>query len=262
MKQVILIFFTGFCILQNMHSQTTDIYTDSNGNRYAAIKSKGLPESRIEDRTKNPDFYTSIQLYEYTENGQNTKPVTDDAGNEIKEKRTLRHNEHPNSGKIGQKVSMHFIVSPNIVDSNGSASLSGETMNWATANGYLATANSNIYSTDSYAVPKGCAMYKGKNGKDEKGTWRVPTLREASLIMIFYKELEATSAQTDFQPFVLPSSGTSGTDYWMATEYQGNYSNACYMRFYPDAIAVQYRSSRSEKTDKYYLRCIRDIPSE
>ncbi|WP_243462248.1 hypothetical protein [Bacteroides stercorirosoris] len=40
-------------------------------------------------------------------------------------------------------------------------------MNWATANGYLATANSNSYSTEkNIAVPKGCAMYRGKDGQD------------------------------------------------------------------------------------------------
>jgi len=131
-------------------------------------------------------------------------------------------------------------------------------MKWATANGYLATANTNSYTTASFAVPKGCAMYRGKDGKDEPGTWRIPTLREGSLIMIFYKELERTKDKgTDFQPFDLSLDDKKGTAYWLGTENNSS-TNAWSIKFYP--TAVKYTSSLISKGSTLYLRCIRDIP--
>ena len=57
----------------------------------------------------------------------------------------------------------------------------------------------------------------GKDGQDAPGTWRIPTLREGSLIMIYYKELEATATQgTDCKAFAL--SDIKPTTYWLATE--------------------------------------------
>ena len=169
------------------------------------------------------------------------------------------------AGKINKTVSAFFIVSPDIVYSDGNDSEgkdSGtQTMNWATANGYLATANSNSYSTEkNIAVPKGCAMYRGKDGQDAPGTWRIPTLREGSLIMIYYKELEATATQdTDCKAFALSDIATT---YWLATENTTS-SQAWSMTIYPDATRVKYKSVRDlSKASYYYLRCIRDIPPE
>lgn len=259
MQQLIIIISAFLFIHLEGYSQTMGIYTDEKGNKYAAIYSTGLPENRVEDRSENSTFYTKIQLYEWTSNGQNTNPVKDSDGNIVFVKRVSRHNNIINSGNNDMKVSKAFIISPNAIDSDG-ASTATATMDWATANGYLATTNQNKCDVASFAVPKGCAMYRGKDGKDEPGTWRVPTFREGSLIMIFYRELEGTREQTDFKEFAL---STNGTTYWLATEYNGSYSYAWYMRLYPDATKVKYTSSTASKgSSKYFLRCIRDIPSK
>lgn len=100
--------------------------------------------------------------------------------------RTTRHTERQTEGGCDWKVSGYFIVSPDIVNSEGEAG--AQTMDWATANGYLTAANTNIYSTPSFAVAKGCAAYRGKEGLDEPGTWRVPTRGECALILLFYKK--------------------------------------------------------------------------
>ena len=105
-------------------------------------------------------------------------------------------------------------------------------MDWATANGYLTAANTNIYSTPSFAVAKGCAAYRGKEGLDEPGTWRVPTRGECALILLFYKKMEETKATTGFQPFALSTIGA--TYYWSATEKGGDSKDVWSMRFYPD----------------------------
>lgn len=259
MKRITVIIFASLFILLKGYSQTIEVYEDSRGNKYAAINSKGLPIQRIRD--KNADFYNNIQLYEYTPTGQNTNPIIDTNGNPVYADRIIRHTD---ATEINKTVSAFFIVSPDIVYSDGNDSEgkdSGtQTMNWATANGYLATANSNSYSTEkNIAVPKGCAMYRGKDGQDAPGTWRIPTLREGSLIMIYYKELEATTTQgTDCKAFALP--GKESTTYWLATENTTS-SQAWSMIIYPDATRVKYKSARDlSKASSYYLRCIRDIP--
>ena len=101
-------------------------------------------------------------------------------------------------------------------------------------------------------------MYRGKDGKDEPGTWRIPTLREGSLIMIFYKELERTKDKgTDFQPFDLSLDDKKGTAYWLSTENNSS-GSAWSIKFYP--TAVKYTSGPISKANTLYLRCIRDIP--
>jgi hypothetical protein len=263
MKRITVIIFASLFILLKGYSQTIEVYEDLRGNKYAAINAKGLPKQRIRD--KSSVFYNNIQLYEYTSNGQNTNPITDSDGNPVYVYRIIRHIDSMyDAGKINKTVSGSFIISPDIVYSDGNDSdgkNSGtQTMDWATANGYLATANSNLYSTEkNIAVPKGCAMYRGKDGQDAPGTWRIPTLREGSLIMIYYKELEATTTQgTDCKVFALP--GIESTTYWLATENTTS-SQAWSMTVYPDAIRVKYKSGRDfSKTKLFYLRCIRDIP--
>lgn len=262
MKRITVIIFASLFILLKGYSQKIEIY-DEAGIKYAAIKSKELPANRVENRSENPDFYKTIQLFGYTVDGMNTNPIQVD-GKDVFVKRITRHYESENHKtiKIPWKVSEYFIISPDIVYSDGNDSDGNnegdQTMKWATANGYLATANSNLYDTQSYAVPKGCAMYRGKNGKDEPGTWRAPTLREGSLIMVFYKELEATKKKgTDFHPFDLSSDDNKGTTYWMATENNNRLEAWC-MTFYP--TAVKYKSHWDKKSTTFYLRCIRDIP--
>lgn len=81
----------------------------------------------------------------------------------------------------------------------------------------------------------------GKDGQDAPGTWRIPTLREGSLIMIYYKELEATATQdTDCKAFALSDIATT---YWLATENTTS-SQAWSMTIYPDATRVKYKSVR------------------
>lgn len=236
MKRITVIIFVSFFILLKGYSQKIEIYEEA-GIKYAAIKSMELPANRVENRSENPDFYKTIQLFKYTDSGMDTEPIQVN-GENVYVKRITRHpyNENNQTIKIVWKVSEYFIISPDNVCSDGNDSdgknVGEKTMKWATANGYLATANTNSYTTASFAVPKGCAMYRGKDGKDEPGTWRIPTLREGSLIMIFYKELERTKDKgTDFQPFDLSLDDKKGTAYWLATENNIRGEKRCVSKF-------------------------------
>ena len=245
-----------FLIPLKGYSQSTGIYTDLRGNKYAAINSRGMLQCKEEDRSESPTFRCYIQLYEYTSTGQNTKPIKETDGKDIYVYRTTRHTERKTNGGCDWKVSKHFIISPDIVNSDGETKAA--TMDWATANGYLATARTNDYSVPSFAVPKGCAMYRGKNNQDEQGTWRVPTRGECALILMFYKKMEGTQAETDFKPFALPT--LTSTIYWSATEKGGGTSDAWLMEFFPDDHIKGYNLRSISKKNTYYLRCIRDIP--
>ena len=162
---------------------------------------------------------------------------------------------------IGSANNKSVLTRPfdDIVNKEGAAK--AQTMDWATANGYLTSANTNVYSTPSFAVTRGCAAYRGKDGLDETGTWRVPTRGECALILLFYKKMEETQETTGFQPFAL--SPKDLTYYWSATEKGGDSKDAWSMRLYADDKMTGYglNTGYSDKEKKeYYLRCIRDIP--
>ena len=240
-------------------AQKVEIYEETGGAKYAAINTDGMPRN-IEDRKTISDFYIDAYLYDTS-----GSPITDGSGNTMVVKRVKRHctgdNKHTSS--IDYNISTRFIVSPTIVNSDGTTAgtTGSKTMNWATANGYSKAANANAYTTpEPTAIPAGCSKYKGKSGTDTEGTWRVPTHKEGALIAIFYKDIEKTIDQTGFTSFAVDSQGNSATIYWLATE-DADYSNknAWGMEFYKEAKATPYQLGTKSKTSTYFLRCIRDI---
>ena len=84
-------------------------------------------------------------------------------------------------------------------DTEGTPQSNSITMTWAEANGRLNTANSQGWNIPSKAMNTGCYAYKGKSGKDEPGSWRVPNSRELSMILVFAHELERFSSETGFE---------------------------------------------------------------
>lgn len=78
------------------YSQSLEIYTDERGNRYAAISSKGMVAYKVENRSENPNFRKSIQLFKFTSTGQNTEAEKDTDGNDIYVYRTTRHTDVKN----------------------------------------------------------------------------------------------------------------------------------------------------------------------
>lgn len=92
-------------------------------------------------------------------------------------------------------------------------------MTWAEANGRLNTANSQGWNIPSKAMNTGCYAYKGKSGKDEPGSWRVPNSRELSMILVFAHELERFSSETGFQKlYEAKAANYLSNGYWSSTE--------------------------------------------
>ena len=108
-----------FCILffipLRVHSQSTEIYTDLRGNKYAAINYKGMVKYKVEDRSKNTNFRSYIQLYKYDSDNK-PQEEKDESGNNVFVYRTTRHTERQKEGGGDWKVSGYFLVSPDIVN--------------------------------------------------------------------------------------------------------------------------------------------------
>ena len=200
-RLTVIKFCIVFFIPLKVYSQSTEIYTDLRGNKYAAINYKGMVKYKVEDRSKNTNFRSYIQLYKYDSDNK-PQEEKDESGNNVFVYRTTRHTERQKEGGGDWKVSGYFLVSPDIVNKEGAAK--AQTMDWASANGYLTSANSNVYSTPSFAVTKGCAAYRGKDGLDETGTWRVPTRGECALILLFYKKWRRLKKQPVFNHSLFP----------------------------------------------------------
>ena len=64
-RLTVIKFCIVFFIPLKVYSQSTEIYTDLRGNKYAAINDKGMVKYKVEDRSKNTNFRSYIQLYKY-----------------------------------------------------------------------------------------------------------------------------------------------------------------------------------------------------
>ena len=156
-----------------------------------------------------------------------------------KVKRVKRHNWGDN-----KQISPLFIIAPADIDASGNASLS-----WATAAGWSENANTTASSIPQFAKETGCPQYKGKDGTDTSGAWRLPTNREIHLMNLLKKALENTKDQTGFQPF--------GTDYYWSSTEDNNNTNAWLIQMTGDSDG--YRASKGKK---FLVRCIKDLPAK
>ena len=62
-RLTVIKFYILFFIPLKVYSQSTEIYADSKGNKYAAINYEGMVKYKMEDRSKNTNFRSYIQLY-------------------------------------------------------------------------------------------------------------------------------------------------------------------------------------------------------
>ena len=81
-RLTVIKFCIVFFIPLKVYSQSTEIYTDLRGNKYAAINDKGMVKYKVEDRSKNTNFRSYIQLYKYDSN-DNPQEEKDENGNDV-----------------------------------------------------------------------------------------------------------------------------------------------------------------------------------
>lgn len=267
-------------------------YTD-NGDIYALIDLSTLPYG-ITDRTTaegKTELYEELDLYSYSTKGTEYDPENPqkDASQPLG-KKVFRGRKNYSPSKtttaftretlVSSFSSPRFIVSPTDVyndgdtqsnsassilqDTEGTPRSNSITMTWAEANGRLNTANSQGWNIPSKAMNTGCYAYKGKSGKDEPGSWRVPNSRELSMILVFAHELEQFSSETGFQKlYEAKAANYLSNGYWSSTEQ----SSTLYSldKATSGLIDVNYgltiyEGANKTSTDKNRLRCIKDIP--
>ena len=267
-------------------------YTD-NGDIYALIDLSTLPYG-ITDRTTaegKTELYEELDLYSYSTKGTEYDPENPqkDASQPLGKKVFRGRKNYPPSKTtttvtlqtlVSSFSSPRFIVSPTDVyndgdtksnsassilqDTEGTPQSNSITMTWAEANGRLNTANSQGWNIPSKAMNTGCYAYKGKSGKDEPGSWRVPNSRELSMILVFAHELERFSSETGFQKlYEAKAANYLSNGYWSSTEQ----SSTLYSldKATSGLIDVNYgltiyEGANKTSTDKNRLRCIKDIP--
>lgn len=264
-----------------------------NGDTYALIDLSTLPYG-ITDRTTaegKTELYEELDLYSYSTKGTeyDTNNPQKDASQPLGKKVFRGRKNYPPSKTtttvtlqtlVSSFSSPRFIVSPTDVyndgdtksnstssilqDTEGTPQSNSITMTWAEANGRLNTANSQGWNIPSKAMNTGCYAYKGKSGKDEPGSWRVPNSRELSMILVFAHELERFSSETGFQKlYEAKAANYLSNGYWSSTEQ----SSTLYSldKATSGLIDVNYgltiyEGANKTSTDKNRLRCIKDIP--
>ena len=261
-----------------------------NGDTYALIDLSTLPYG-ITDRTTaegKTELYEELDLYSYSTKGTEYDPENPqkDASQPLGKKVFRGRKNYPPSKTtttvtlqtlVSSFSSPRFIVSPTDVyndgdtksnsasrilqDTEGTPQSNSITMTWAEANGRLNTANSQGWNIPSKAMNTGCYAYKGKSGKDEPGSWRVPNSRELSMILVFAHELERFSSETGFQKlYEAKAANYLSNGYWSSTERS---STSRPKEALCGSIDVNYgltidASTKSSRRNR--LRCIKDIP--
>jgi putative lipoprotein len=264
-----------------------------NGDTYALIDLSTLPYG-ITDRTTaegKTELYEELDLYSYSTKGTEYDPENPqkDASQPLGKKVFRGRKNYPPSKTtttvtlqtlVSSFSSPRFIVSPTDVyndgdtksnsassilqDTEGTPQSNSITMTWAEANGRLNTANSQGWNIPSKAMNTGCYAYKGKSGKDEPGSWRVPNSRELSMILVFAHELERFSSETGFEKlYEAKAANYLSNGYWSSTEQ----SSTLYSldKATSGLIDVNYgltiyEGANKTSTDRNRLRCIKDIP--
>lgn len=264
-----------------------------NGDTYALIDLSTLPYG-ITDRTTaegKTELYEELDLYSYSTKGTEYDPENPqkDASQPLGKKVFRGRKNYPPSKTtttvtlqtlVSSFSSPRFIVSPTDVyndgdtksnsassilqDTEGTSQSNSITMTWAEANGRLNTANSQGWNISSKAMNTGCYAYKGKSGKDEPGSWRVPNSRELSMILVFAHELERFSSETGFEKLnKAKAANYLSNGYWSSTEQKStSYSldKATSGLIDVNYGLTIYEGANKTSTDKNRLRCIKDIP--
>lgn len=264
-----------------------------NGDTYALIDLSTLPYG-ITDRTTaegKTELYEELDLYSYSTKGTEYDPENPqkDASQPLGKKVFRGRKNYPPSKTtttvtlqtlVSSFSSPRFIVSPTDVyndgdtksnsassilqDTEGTPQSNSITMTWAEANGRLNTANSQGWNIPSKAMNTGCYAYKGKSGKDEPGSWRVPNSRELSMILVFAHELEQFSSETGFQKlYEAKAANYLSNGYWSSTEQSStSYSldKATSGLIDVNYGLTIYEGANKTSTDRNRLRCIKDIP--
>lgn len=218
------------CILTGSAGYAQRVYIENN---YYVIDAVGLPASGVKTTadvtSRTLDGNGRVYRHSNVKPGDSDNTGTGNAGNP----------------DVNEKVSPKFAVSHQNINSSGSTTTLTPTVTWLQASGWGTDASGNLNASATPA-DTGCPMYTGPSG-NEKGLWRLPTLRELLLIWILNDRLNTLSG---FTPF-------GGYYYWTATE--NNNSAALALNFNTALTTIAGATASTAKTGTNRLRCVRDL---
>ncbi len=155
------------------------------------------------------------------------------------------------------KISFAFMVAPYNVDKDGHHT-STEKLTWAEASGWDSSLNSDggNYNTETgvgngesiiASSPTGCSAYRGPNGTDKAGEWRLPTQREIQVMFTVIEQSLDYIAADDVEHEIIEGV------YWSATEFYDSGTKAW------SISSITGQPLYEPKTETRMVRCVKDI---
>lgn len=218
MKHVkILIAIMIICCFTEVRAQKA--YKNSNG--LFIIESTGLPASFIKSMSEV----------------ENSK---EQPSGIVKRHTVLSGNgANPN---VNTKVSPKFaIANHDVLTLNNQTGEYQDKAHWMEASGWEDISADNNLNESGDAVLRGCAAYRGPDGTDSRGSWRLPTARELTLVWSLMSKLEALGFSLN------PNYGY----YWSSSE---STAAKAYVLVHPGGSLID-----PDKWNKGRLRCVRDL---
>lgn len=195
---------------------------------YVAISTEGLSQGMRKDMSA---IYENVPLGSLT----GTQLVS-------------RVKRQQQSAEVNKLISPLFAIAPTNIDKSGKSNNTAK-MTWAEAGGWGDNANTTLGNTQQYAEETGCPQYKGKDGNDTAGSWRLPNLREMHLINRLMKGINAVAAQIDgFQDF-------GKQPYWSVIELSALYGLGI-------ILPTEANHGQYKKDVSFSVRCIKDLPAK
>lgn len=222
---------------------------ESNGYNYLAVYAYGLPREVVKT------------------NDQMRASKTGKDGLGLMRRHETNKGEEYAVGDDGyaanEKLSFAFCIAPHNIGSDGlhvEESSSGDSglLTWTKASGWSSDIDDDLSTDKGGSVdsitpeePTGCAAYRGAEGKDEAGSWRLPTQREAQTMFTIMGQATALVASGLVENHIVDG------DYWTATEFSN--ADAPWKAWsIKTTTGYTYHEERTAYYTKY-ARCVKDI---
>lgn len=228
-------------------AQRVEAYEDEHGDFYYTVYGYGLPREVVK---KNSEMRAS--MYNGVFRRHHTTKLIEGAIDDT----------YIEGYNCNLKISFAYAIAPYNVDIDGEHTTSTDGLTWTQASGWDSTmddqgASMNLYGTgEGSATAKvaetstGCAAYRGINGEDAPGTWRLPTQREAMVMLTIIDQVVNN-------PDARVTNYIDETEVWTATEFFGS---ADYWQAWviDPILSIAIHEVRTSATKKS-ARCVKDI---
>lgn len=237
-------------------AQRMELYTYNNF-KYIALYAYGLPRDVVKTNSEMREAQynrngTGVMRRHHTTKGvdQRIDDITNGGGGE--------------GYNCNDKLTFAFMIAPYNVDINGNPTHSKETLlTWSEASGWDTAIDSEIKAYDESvggtgigdgeselaAEPTGCAAYKGMNGMDEAGDWRLPTQRELQVMFTVIEQSYGHIVSGAVTHEILEGY------YWSSTEFYASGATGHAWSIY----TATGRPQDDPKSIRRMARCVKDI---